>query len=110
GDSTPIYGPDEAIAMELHGHRSVQRGPYKLVWEQAPGNTWWGFPIPEQWRRWQLYDLSRDPGEVNDISSEHPEIAAELAQAWDSYASAHGVVRNVSIVDVERWRQPRAAE
>ena len=109
GDHEPVYAPDEPIGSELHGHRALRRGQFKLVWEQPPGNTWWGYPLPESWYRWQLYDLDTDPGEANDLSSDYPELAAELAALWEDYATTHDVVRDVRVKNFERWH-PASAE
>ncbi len=109
GDHEPVYAPDEPIGSELHGHRALRRGQFKLVWEQPPGNTWWGYPLPESWYRWQLYDLDTDPGEANDLSSDYPELAAELAALWEDYAISHDVVRDVRVKNFERWH-PASAE
>ena len=103
GDHEPVYTPDEPIGSELHGHRALRRGQYKLVWEQPPGNTWWGYPIPGSWYRWQLYDLDTDPGEANDLSADNPELVAELTALWEDYATAHDVVRDVRPNNFERW-------
>jgi arylsulfatase len=89
--------------MEIHGARSVRRGQYKLVWEQPPGNTWWGYPTPDTWYRWQLFDLKNDPSEANDISETHPELVQELIAVWDEYAEEYGVVRDNRISNFERW-------
>jgi len=102
-DTAPVYAPADAIAAELHGHRSIQRGSYKLVWEQEPGNTWWGYPIPPQWRQWRLYRVDVDPGETRDLSDQEPETAAELARLWENYADDHGVARDVGVIGFERW-------
>ena len=104
GDSAPVYSAEHPVALELHGSRSVRRGRYKLVWEQPAGNTWWGFPIPERWYRWQLYDLETDPGESTDISAEHPDLVRELMGIWDDYAEANQIARDVRIADFERWQ------
>ncbi len=109
GDHEPVYASDEPIGSELHGHRALRRGQFKLVWEQPPGNTWWGYPLPESWYRWQLYDLDTDPGEANDLSSDYPELAAELAALWEDYAISHDVVRDVRVKNFERWH-PASAE
>lgn len=103
GDHEPIYASDEPIGSELHGHRALQRGRFKLVWEQPPGNTWWDYPIPDSWYRWQLYDLDTDPGEANDLSSAYPELVAELTALWEDYATMHNVVRDVRLKNFERW-------
>lgn len=105
GDQNPIHGADESFGVELHGARSLRRGDYKLVWEQPPVNSWWGYAVPESWYRWQLYDITNDPAEHNDISMQHPELVEELASLWEDYADAHGVVRGVRISNFERWQQ-----
>ncbi|OUU79139.1 MAG: hypothetical protein CBC38_05185 [Gammaproteobacteria bacterium TMED78] len=105
-DFTPIYSDKEAISSELHGHRAVRMGKYKLLYEKQPGNSYWGFPIPESWNKWQLFDLEKDPGETNDISSQYPEIFNSLIDEWDNYASTHAVIRNTTQIDAERLRQP----
>ena len=53
----------------LHsGHRAIRRGNYKLV--AAKGD------------RWELYDLSVDRSETNDLADQRPELVAELAGHW----------------------------
>ena len=42
---------------------------------------------------WQLYDLSVDPGEINDLASDFPDRTRELAKAWERYADANGVIQ-----------------
>ena len=110
GNHDPVYGEDEAIGFELHGHKSLRRGRYKLVWEQAPVNTWWPYSIPDTWYRWQLYDIRVDPGETNDLSAEHPELLEELTRLWDEFAAAQGVVRDTRIVNFERWHPDSIAQ
>jgi len=104
GDTAAIYDENHAFVVEVHGGRSVRRGKYKLVWEQPPGNTWWGYPIPEAWYRWQLFDLDNDPSEANDISKTHPELVQELITVWEKYADEYGVVRDNRISNFDRWR------
>lgn len=103
GDRTPVHGADEPLGLELHGHRSLKRGAFKLVWEQAPVNTWWDAPVPDDWYRWRLYDIDTDPGETHDLSAERPELTAELARLWDAYADEHHVVKDVRAIHFERW-------
>ncbi len=104
GAAAPVYPPDHVFALEMHGSRSVRQGRYKLVWEQPAVNTWWPFTIPESWYRWELYDLQTDPGETTDISAEHPEVMHRLIDAWEGYADAHQVARDVRINQFERWQ------
>jgi len=63
----------EAIYWEHEGNRAVRAGDYKLVAKGAKG-------------KWELYDISRDRSELNDLSGEKPELAQKLAAMWQSYA------------------------
>ncbi|MEE2983052.1 MAG: arylsulfatase [Pseudomonadota bacterium] len=103
GESQPIYDANDTFVVELHGGRSVRRGQYKLVWEQPPGNTWWGYPMPDTWYRWRLFDLETDPSEANDIIATHPQLVQELIAAWGEFAEEYGVVRDNRISNFERW-------
>ena len=42
--------------------------------------------------RWQLFDLSRDRGERQDLSAQQPETLERLKRAWQDYARRVGVV------------------
>ena len=57
-------------------YRSVRRGNFKLI-----DNT--------QWKRPALYDLSRDPGEANDLASREPELARELTALLRPHPDSH---------------------
>lgn len=55
---------------------AVRRGQWKAIRQDQPfdgGNTA---------RAWELFDLSRDPGELNDLATEHPQIVEELGDAF----------------------------
>ena len=47
---------------------------------------------PEGSGTWQLYNLSKDPGEIFDLSREYPSKLAELVKLWDEYADETGVL------------------
>jgi arylsulfatase A-like enzyme len=42
--------------------------------------------------KWQLYDMSVDPGEVNDLSEEHPDLLKDLLRQWELYVEQTGTV------------------
>lgn len=96
-----VHAPDEVIAQELHGQRSLVRGDYKVVWEQMTANIWWEAEVPERWQRWQLYNLAEDPTEQNDLAAQEPELVAELAKLWHQWADANTVMKEV----VPYWRE-----
>lgn len=55
------------------GNRAIRRGNRKLVARRPDGP-------------WELYDLSTDRCEQNDLAEEQPNMARELADEWERYA------------------------
>lgn len=87
-DSAPrerngIHNGDEAyMGWELFGRGAVRKGEWKLVHiEPGKGGG-----------RWQLYNIMRDPGEVEDLAETEPTKTAELRALWDDYVRKTGVV------------------
>ncbi|MCK4856108.1 MAG: hypothetical protein KAT31_17640, partial [Bacteroidales bacterium] len=82
GKSAWVYDNDSPVCWELFGFKAVRKGDFKLLWLPEPlGND-----------DWQLYDLSKDPGELNDLSQEFPEIRSDMIEIWDQYATETGVI------------------
>ena len=54
---------------------AIRRGHWKAVRMQQRFN---GSPN----RDWELYDLSRDPSELQDVATEYPEVVGELAEKF----------------------------
>ncbi len=50
--------------------RAVEQDGYKLIWS-AYGDTW------------ELYDMNRDPGELENLAASEPERVARMAAAFD---------------------------
>ncbi len=82
GKSEIVYDNDTAVCWELFGFRAVRKSVFKLLWLPKP------FGIDD----WQLYDLSKDPAELNDLSQQLPEIRADMIEIWNQYAIETGVV------------------
>jgi arylsulfatase len=61
-----------AIFWEHEGNRAVRVGDWKLVAKHG--------------RPWELYDLSKDRVEANDLAATAPERVKELAAKYDAYA------------------------
>ncbi len=70
--------PREFLFWEHVGNRAVRKGHWKLVAEHG--------------KPWELYDLSRDRSEMNDLASLKPARAKELEALWTSFARGIGVV------------------
>jgi arylsulfatase A-like enzyme len=67
--------PHEDILINVEAFRgAIRKGKWKLVKiALLPGKT-------------ELFDLSKDPGEQNNVADQHPEIAAELDARLLAYA------------------------
>lgn len=64
---------------EMQGHRGYYRDGWEIVTRHAP-RTRFGD------HEWELYDLSADPTETDDLAAEHPDIVADLAARWERAA------------------------
>ncbi len=69
----------KAIFWEHEGNRAVRVGDEKLVAKGKNG-------------RWELYNITTDRSEQNDLSDENPERVRELADLWIAYAEACNVL------------------
>lgn len=88
-DATPLEGvsllplflqdelPDRMIYWEHEGNRAVRSGNLKLVSK---------FRQP-----WELFDLSQDRTEQNDLSAQMPQERQRLEQAWQKWSEHVGV-------------------
>ncbi|MEM8935989.1 MAG: arylsulfatase [Pseudomonadota bacterium] len=77
-----VRGEDDGLGWELFNKKAYRKGKWKVVHMHQP----WG---PDAW---QLFDLSVDPGEANDLADVHPEILDTLVGEWDAYAEVNGVI------------------
>jgi len=75
---------EDFTGWELFGQRAIRRGKYKAVY--IPKG-----PNPEE-TKWELYDLTQDKGELEDLAEEKPEVLKELIELWVRYESETGVV------------------
>ncbi|MBI5689993.1 MAG: sulfatase-like hydrolase/transferase [Verrucomicrobia bacterium] len=69
--------PHAALYWRLGPQRAIRAGQWKLV-------DWRDFAAKRQ-SGWQLYDLSRDVGEQDDLAARHPEIVARLSRDWENW-------------------------
>jgi len=67
------------LFFEHEGNRAVRQGDWKLV-SQRPEN------------KWELYNISIDRSELNDLSVKYPQKVAELEALYNKWAARAGVV------------------
>jgi len=81
-DAAQIYGPTDVVGMEAGGGAALFKGPHKLVRNVPPLGD----------GQWKLYDIALDPGETHDLTSEQPDLFAELMTDYKAYAARVGVL------------------
>ncbi|OJH43054.1 sulfatase-like hydrolase/transferase [Paracoccus sp. SM22M-07] len=82
GASTKTRGPDKSFGFEVSGNAALYRGNWKLVRTALPRGDF----------TWRLFDLSVDPGETTDLSSQNPELFTEMRAEYEAYADETGVL------------------
>jgi len=80
--------PDGTLYWEHTGNAAIRRGRWKMVREH---------PKP-----WELYDMSCDRCELNDLAAAHPGVVQELGVAWQAWAERVGVIPWETTLDIYR--------
>jgi arylsulfatase A-like enzyme len=78
------------LYWEHEGNAGVRRGKWKLVRKYG--------------QDWELYDMERDRTELDDRAGEHPELVAELAAAYQEWASRCGVIPREQVLKLYEQR------
>jgi arylsulfatase len=101
--------PNRVQYAELYGNRAVWQGNWSLVaehriatWDWATAKT---FDEP-----WELYDLSKDMGQNNDVAAQHPERVKAMGDAFAAMAKRDNVapMHNLSDTAAENFAKGRA--
>lgn len=79
---------EATVHHSINGSFSIRKGKWKL--EFCPGSGGWSSPTPAQAKnqalsKIQLYDLSKDIGETNNIADQYPKIVYELTKIMEKY-------------------------
>ncbi len=81
--STPaIHDKDYAVGFEIAGSGALIQGDWKITFVPAPRGP----------QRWELFNISADPGETNDLSETEPQVFDEMLEKWEIYKKDVGVV------------------
>ena len=89
-EDTP-HAVDYTIGWELFGKRALRQGDWKIIY-RPEHELYETTPSGIENDRWQLYNLSEDPAELNDLSGEYPSKLEELRSAWVDYAERNNVL------------------
>jgi arylsulfatase A-like enzyme len=69
--------PHDALYWRFGPQKAIRKGNWSLV-------AWRDFETKAN-SGWQLFDLSKDIGQQNDLAARHPDLVAELSQAWQRW-------------------------
>jgi arylsulfatase len=86
GEAESVHDDTGGTGWELFGRRAIRQGDWKAL----------HLPEPYGPGDWQLYDLSADPGEIDDLAASRPEKLAELLVLWDRYVEDTGVILDLA--------------
>ena len=70
------------LAWEMFGNRAIRQGEWKIRWEYKPLGK----------ADWELFNLTTDPAERQDLAAERPDKLQELITLWENYAQANNVI------------------
>ena len=82
--------PQRTLFFSHQQARGVIQGNWKAVWSKRTQT-----PI-----KWELYDLSTDRTETNDLANKYPEIVNKLDKLWEDYRE------RVGLEEFEPWDIP----
>lgn len=77
-----VHSNHDFTGWELFAQRAIRRGKYKAILMPSEGNS----------SQWELYDLSRDKGELHNLAQKQEHILKELIEAWFAYEAETGVI------------------
>jgi len=82
GEAKTVYAPDDIRAIEVSGNTALYKGDYKIL-RSVP-------PIGDG--KWQLFNLTEDPGETEDLSAKEPGRLESMLQDYAAYQTEMGVL------------------
>ena len=82
GKAASAYEGADQVGYELFGMKAFFNGDWKVLW----------MPKPIGKGEWELFNVKRDPAELNDLSTEHPQKLKKLVGQWEQYQKDNGVL------------------
>ena len=65
--------PPAQLCWDFYGNAAIRQGDWKLVWDKTVG-------------AWELYHLSNDPTELNDLVASYPDRVRQMAADYNRWA------------------------
>lgn len=83
--SGQAHPQNHVTGWELFGRKAIRRDNWKAVFIPAPIGP----------SRWQLYDLTHDKGETQDLAGQYPDLLQTLLSDWQQYVQETGVLEDI---------------
>jgi arylsulfatase len=77
--------------FEVFGHAAIYKDGWLLA-ERVSTDSARGAAVPEPSSPWELYDLTTDFAQTEDVAAAHPEKVAELKAVWQAEATRNQVL------------------
>jgi arylsulfatase len=82
GTVNKVYGQNEIVADEMFNNSAVYMGDWKAT----------KHPPPVGDGKWQLFNLTSDPGQNYDVANQRQDILQKMIEGYDTYAKNVGIV------------------
>ena len=82
GDAKTPYAGAAQVGYELFGLKAFFDGDWKILW----------MPPPFASGEWELYKITEDPAELNDLSGKYPEKVDDMVRKWEQYKNNNTVL------------------
>lgn len=82
GEVMETSAETKEVGYELFGQKAYFKAPWKALWMPESAGT----------GAWELYNIDRDPGELQNLAEQHPELLSELVDLWKQYSIENGVL------------------
>jgi len=87
GSANEIKRKKNYTGWELNDYRALRSGDWKIYYSPKKGNE----PLASE-KKWQLFNLAKDPTEMNNVAKQYPKKVSELLKLWEIYINENSVI------------------